>query len=475
MLWRPGPWIAALVLLTACEFTEFEIDMEIDGVELVRRMVTRQVDVDHGERVLRACPAEHLARIAAAYGTEVPDPVPSELRFEGRFKGKTPNDVGGSGYVAVHEAPMGRLVAWSEQFRGEADPGVVMERAFQAADQWMDLVVGWLRAELGERKGWDRLQTLLDGQLRRDLKNLVGTFYLTVGPDSRLNTEARMGLNGEEEFLLRVLHLFVTKGYLTDEDIPPLFRAMNHSGDRALAAALPVLRRAITRATDLSGRGDALEHLLALLVSEDMEASLLRHIEASELWKEKLAAWEAAAATEPDRSRPEPSGITDDLLSAMVGASLVFGSEDHLTVRLRCPTQPHRTNGRWDAAAGKLEWIGTPAHGGQLPSMAFAFWTEPDTGFQEAHFGRVVLSGEALEEYVLWYRGLHTGERRQWDALLKSLRPNSDAIKRLQSFTFRATDGKAGGTGREGAEPQKDPGRGLLLEALEKQGEGIRP
>lgn len=470
MPWRCVPWITALLLLTACELTEFEIDMELDGVELVRRLVTRRVEIEHGEKVLRDYPAEHLARITKAYRTEVPDPVPGELRFEGRFKGRTPNDVGGSGFLAVYAAPMGRLVAYSEQFRGEADPGVVMERAFQAADQWMDLVVGWLGGELGARKGWDRLQVLLDVDLRRDLKNLIGTFYLTVGPDARLNAGAQEGLHGEEEFLLRALHLLVAQGILTSEDIPPLFRASNHSGDRALAAALPVLKRAIIRATDLSGRGDALEGLLALLVSGDAEASFHRHIETTALWKAKLGAWEAATAAKPGRPRPEVSAVTDDLLSTMIGASLVFGSEDRLTVTLRCPAPPHRTNGRWDAAAGTLEWAGTPAHGGQLPSMAFAFWTEPDATFQEARFGRVLLSGAALEEYVLWYQGLHAGEQRQWDALLKGLRPGADAVGRLRSFRFHPADGKG-----SAAEPQKDPGRGLLLEALEKQGEGIRP
>lgn len=469
MIWRHGPWIAALLLLSACEFTEFEIDMEIDGDALVRRLVTRQIDVDHGERILRPYPAEVLQRLLATYGVEAPDSVPSELRFTGRFRGRTPDDVGGSGYVAIHGAPMGRLVAYSEQFRGEADPGVVMDRAFEAADQWIDLLRGWLEGELGDLEGWDRLRALLDGALRRDLKNLVAAFFLTVGADSRLNDPGHAGPNGEEEFLLRALHLLVARGYLTDEDTPKLFRAMKHSGDRALAAGLPILRRAIARAAKLGAHDAALERLITLLGSDDVEASLVRHIETTAPWKAKLAAWEADRIEHPEAARPTPSSLTDDLLSDMIGSSIVVGSEDRLTVRLRCPDLPHRTNGRWDPTARTVEWAGTPAQKGQLPSMAYAFWTEPDRTFQEKHFGRVILTGEALEEYVLWYRGLHPGERRQWDALMAGLRPGPDAIQRLRSFAYRPSDGKTpGGAKGKDEEPQKDPGRGLLLEALEK-------
>ena len=467
---RTIPWFLLLVFLGACEFTEFEIDMEIDGDALVRRLVTRQVDIDHGERILQAYPADVLQRLLAVYGAERPDPVPSELRFEGRFQGKTPDDVGGSGFLAVYDAPMGRLLGYSEQFRGEANPGIMMERALAAADHWIDIIVGWLEGELGAREGWDQLRGLVDGPLRRDLKDLIAIFHFTVGSDSRLNPKKAEELDGEEEFLLRVLHHFVTRGYLTQEDTPRLFRAMNHSGDRALQTALPILKSAIARATDLGASGDAAEHLLVLLGSDDVEASFLRHVETTAPWKAKLAAWKADQIEHPSATRPEPSSLTDDLLSDMVGSSIVVGSEDRLTVRLRCPGKPHRTNGRWDATTQKLEWSGSPAHKGQLPSMAFAFWTEPNTDFQEKHFGRVVLRGEALEEYVLWYRGLYDAERTQWDALISRLRPGPDTIQRLRSFTFRPSDGKTSGMkDAEGPEAQKDPGRGLLLDALEKK------
>jgi hypothetical protein len=476
MTWRITPWLAVLVLLSACEFTEFEIDMELDGDALVRRLVTRQIDIDHGERILRPYPAELLERLKNVYGAELPEPVPSELTFTGRFQGETPADVGGSGFLAIYEAPMGRLVAYSEQFRGEPNPGVMLERALEAADLWTDIILGWLQGELGEATGWARLRALIDGALRRDLKNLVAIFHVTVGSDSRLIPKTGEGLEVEEEFLLRLLHLFVTRGYLTEEDTPRLFRAMNHSGDRALSAALPILRSAVARATGLGASGDAADRLMLLLGSDDVEASFLRHVETTAPWKAKLADWKADQVEHPGTAKPEPSSLTDDLLSDMVGSSIVVGSEDRLRVRLRCPDQPHRTNGRWDAQERRLEWSGTPAHKGQLPSMVYAFWTEPNTAFQETHFGRIVLRGEALEEYVLWYRGLHAAERGQWDALLAGLRPDGDAVQRLRSFAFRPTDGKTSGAEEaKGQEPQKDPGRGLLLEALETPARTPRP
>ncbi len=464
---RHGVGIAFLVLLTACEFTEFEIDMEVDGTELVRRLVTRRVEVDHGEKVIHTYPADVLRRIATAYGVDVPDPVPGSPSFTGRFRGKTPDDVGGTGHLMIHQAPMGRLLAYSEQFRGEADPGVVLDRSFWAADQWIDLNIGWLRSEIGDQAGWDRIRTLLDQNLRRDLKNLVAMFFLTVGPDARLNKRAGEGPDGEEELLIRALHLLVQQGYLTDEDTPKLFRSMNLSGDRALDAGLLVLRRAIVRATGLSEDEAAVDSLITLFGSDEVESSLARYIETTDPWEERLANWEADRQKNPGAVRPEPSALRDDLLSEMIGSSLVFGTDDHLTVRLRCPTAPHRTNGRWDAASQKVEWKGTPAHKGQLPSMAYAFWTEPDRAFQEERFGRVLLVGEDLEKYVLWYRGLNPAERGQWDALVKGLQPGADALARIRSFTFqRPKEKPVKNPLPKDDVPQKEPGRDLLLEAL---------
>ncbi|MFH1531493.1 MAG: hypothetical protein ABIK09_12265 [Pseudomonadota bacterium] len=469
MGWRFGCLVAALVLLSACEFTEFELDMEVEGGALVRRLVTRRVDVDHSERVLRPYPAELLQRIAGAYGVEIPDPIPGELRFEARFEGATPNDIGGSGYLSVQGAPMGRLVAYSEQFRGEGEPGPMMERAFEATDQWVDLHLGWLQGELGELGGWDRIRDLIDGALRRDLKNLVAIFHMTIGLDSRLNAPKDPAPGGDEEFLLRGLHLLVGRGYLTDSEVPRLLRAMNQSGERSLRTGREVLRGAVARTAQLDGEEAGLTRLVALLMGDDaVKTSLARHVETTDLWKVRLAAWEEGRRTQPSLVRPDPSSISDALLSDMIGSNLIMGSEDRLTAHLRCPVRPHRTNARWDAASGTLEWTGSPAHKGQVPSLAYAFWTEPAAAFQTERFGRVVLTGEALETYVLWYRGLAPDQRAGWDALVAGLRPGAGAIDRLRAHRFEAGDEAQVENEQTRIEaPRTEKGRDVLAEALE--------
>jgi hypothetical protein len=71
-----------------------------------------------------------------------------------------------------------------------------------------------------------------------------------------------------------------------------------------------------------------------------------------------------------------------------------------------------------------------------LPVLCFASWSCPDREFQEARFGKVVLSGEELGQYVVWYRSLSRPEVEQWDRLIAGCRPEADPKAILEAFRF---------------------------------------
>ena len=76
-----------------------------------------------------------------------------------------------------------------------------------------------------------------------------------------------------------------------------------------------------------------------------------------------------------------------------------------------------------------------------LPAVCFASWSDPDRAFQEKHFGKTVLSGGELAEYVIWYRLLKPEEANEWDRFVNGLKPGPDLKAAVEAFRF-STDPK---------------------------------
>jgi hypothetical protein len=74
-------------------------------------------------------------------------------------------------------------------------------------------------------------------------------------------------------------------------------------------------------------------------------------------------------------------------------------------------------------------------------------WASPDASFQKEHFGRVILDGQELALYCLWQKCLTADEAKQWDEVLKTVRP---ATAEAELSGFRAEH-------RVAAEPVTQP------------------
>lgn len=61
---------------------------------------------------------------------------------------------------------------------------------------------------------------------------------------------------------------------------------------------------------------------------------------------------------------------------------------------------------------------------------------EPCVDYQTRHFGRIVLKGEDLAQFCLWYCGLSNSEADIWDRFVDSLEPGSELADRIKHFTF---------------------------------------
>ena len=193
--------IATTVLAGGCQHTVYEVDMAVEGSEITRSINvyieshdTASSPFEPGERsttmpatqpASRRAPQEaprapfspapeetgdptDLARIAALYKVDPKAPHPWKRTFTRR----TPNDVGGAGQVAHFETGMGSTWVYVERFRGHPDPASALQARLKAAETLAGVIAGWARARLGDRKGFDKLGAYLDGDFRKELRNL---------------------------------------------------------------------------------------------------------------------------------------------------------------------------------------------------------------------------------------------------------------------------------------------------------------
>ena len=145
-------------------------------------------------------------------------------------------------------------------------------------------------------------------------------------------------------------------------------------------------------------------------------------------------------AKDPPGIKPEPlTMLTDVLLTEII--QLELGTDDRVTVRLVVPAKPFATNGEWKQ--GRVLWLKKAVKGKSgLPTFAYAYWSEPDEKFQKKHFGKVVLEGQNLGEYVLWRSGLSKQEGIEWDDFLKGLKIGKpdEVLEKVTNFRFEGEE-----------------------------------
>lgn len=94
------------------------------------------------------------------------------------------------------------------------------------------------------------------------------------------------------------------------------------------------------------------------------------------------------------------------------------------------------TNGRWSPGFEQIKWVDRALNREGLPQIVYAVWDEPDDDWQTARFGSVVLRGDPLLQYCLWYHGLTASESGEWDAFVGALTPDAELGQALREFRF---------------------------------------
>jgi hypothetical protein len=90
------------------------------------------------------------------------------------------------------------------------------------------------------------------------------------------------------------------------------------------------------------------------------------------------------------------------------------------------------------------------------PTPVFAvMWACPDAAWQQRRFGRIALTGNELQEYIIWEASLPPGHRSLWLASLERIDPGRDLEPQLRSIRLPPIEG-------EGSEDQ-DLDRGVEL------------
>jgi hypothetical protein len=418
-------FLPVLALFSAgCPYKRYEITMTPRGDAVEREFVLSRQDTESSSKARpnkEALDADELAAIAAFYPANGVMKDGERYTARGEFAGDLPGDVGGSGRDSRLATSMGSAGIYFERFRGSDDPAQVLEKRYQALDQFADLIIGWSYVNFGREPNYQNLRQFLDGDFRHDLKNL--SFYFLKGNDGLLNIE------GSEA---RIAQYMIERHYMNIEDAAELLWGKDEIDDRAFCR---VLQRVIAGKLD-AAEGRPVPQALAFLANQDrLQDSWKDYLAGTEAYRAKLRIWENEKFTNPDAPKPEPDSVAEDLMAASLLSASDSG-QDQVIVRLSLPSEPLDTNGKWDGEHKQVVWDSRLPVGDRLPVFCYADWVEPQDGFQNEHLGGVRLTGRNLQNYCFWRTNLDEGKAGEWERFLAGLHPGSDPDEQLKNFRF---------------------------------------
>ncbi len=443
--------LAALaVLVTGCPHNDYTVELTPRGPVVERRLDFYRADgVDsNGVPKYESFPTNELAAITALYPTGAVTQHGERHAAVAEFSGALPGDVGGAGEYHHFHTSLGDAGFYVERFRGTNDLAATAGARMAAADQLTDLVLGWSRAEFGREPGYKNLRWFVDVDFRRDLKNF-GLYFWAGEIAAAGNT------NAPEEFMVRLGHYLAERGYLKMEDWPRL--AQLTGGSPEIPGAL-LVQKLIAEKLGVPPAGPLPKPVALLADPFELDKSWNKFLTGTPMYRTRLKQWAADKKAKPDLEKPNPSEAVGELFLSLIESG-PSGEVDHLTVRLKLAAAPDHTNGRWNETRRQVVWeapLEVAESARRLPVFCYANWSHPDEKFQQAHFGRVVLSGDELLKYCLWHGGLGAAETGEWEKLLAKIQSAGEATNQLAAFEFSAPT-PAGAA---------EFGRGLLNSAL---------
>lgn len=427
---------AFFVIGAGCRVTEYGLHLEPNDEGMERLLVVRD---RVGDRY-SSTSEETLQRLSAAYGVPGEQVDRSGVRFSGRFAERMPGDLHGAGRYVILNSPAGTAYGYVERFGGEPDLLKRIESTREASDTLARVVRGWFERELSEEDSWPVLASFIEDRLPRDLANL--SLYWWIG---EATSSAGKGQDAIEDLSARVFLYLVETGYLHPAEMPAWLHLLQNLGEDEASLSLQPVQRLIARVTGVPD-------------DRPIPASLdfiARRNAARQSWEAYARTPAFAEALGRDLVE-DPQEALEDLFHQWLGID--SGPGERVEVALRSGREPAWTNGKWDSAAEKVVWPDGRLPGGrEMPSLAYAVWAEPDEDAQSEAFGGVVLDGEPLVNYVLWYRGLPFELRETWDEHLRSLDPGEPLGPQLEALSAMTPD---------------DRGRELLIEAVHAAASG---
>jgi hypothetical protein len=428
------PAILSLVVLaalvTGCPRNQYVVELTPQGDAVERKLTFfREDGTDtNGIPNCKEFPEDQLAAIKALYPPGAVKPDGRRHVARGTFSGAMPGDVGGAGNWISLKTSLGQAILYAERFRGNDDLAATAAKRLQAADQLTDLVIGWSRQELGAEPQYGNLRKFLDGDFRRDLKNL-GLYQWVGGLAEAFRAKAG------EEFVVRYGQYLLERGYFKPGQLPEWFAALTRDDTHQTSL---LVQRLVADKLGLATNAP-LPAAFAFLADETTaQASFEKYLATSELFRVRLRQWEAERGEHPDAKEPKPEDLETELIGVLLGWDL-GGGNDRLTVKLSLPSAPLHTNGKWDAEQRRVLWeaeLGDNPERPCLPAFCYAGWSAANRSFQEEHFGRVLLEGEDLLQYCLWRASLNAARAGEWDAWLSGLKPDASLTNALDTFRF---------------------------------------
>ena len=454
--WQLGFALAAMtILVTGCPYNQYIVDATPHGDVLERTLTfycEDGVNPSNGVPNYHEFPTNELKFITALYPAGAISTNGNRLVARGSFAGSLPGDLGGAGYYSNYTTSLGSATLYAERFRGSDDLATTTEKRLRAADVLVDHVVAWSKMELGNQPHYADLRDFLEHDFRRDVKN-ASIYWWLGGVFSEEKT------NGAEEYVARGGQYLVEHGYLKLGDLPELVRGFEENDDNRINR---LVQRLVARKLGIPDSRPIPKALAFLGDANATEASWEKYLVTTPEYRHLLWQWRkqrleatwlnpgyvahnagralgASVTNAPGPPRPQPTVVTDPIYEDLLQTKF-WSQPDAVTVNLDLPAAPLYSNGKWDDALKKITWrrdIEKTDEPSPLPAFFFAgMGATPDTNFQTAHFGSVLLKDDRLLLYCLWHAGLNSRQTAECDGLFATIRPQDDLGVKVLNFRF---------------------------------------